>query len=246
MKYIKLTKRYITAFESIFNNLTVTREYKQGNSVKTKVIKVPIEFANAEKEYYYRKIQEDLTSVKPAMTYPRLAFEITKEELDNTRVINKYNYFKTCVTSAGGAPYLIEAPVPYTMKFSLYLYSDILDDAFEVAEKIKTFFNPNRVVNINLDLGLTTDMNLYLDSVQLEDSYEGELSKRRITYYKFDFTAKTMFYKIPTDTTGIVKHVDIDISDIQNDLKSKIEADVVPDSAAITDPHAITTTITEF
>jgi hypothetical protein len=66
-------------------------------------------------------------------------------------------------------------------------------------------------VNLVEQIGETRDIPMVLNSVQMDDDYEGDFTTRRSLVYTLDFTAKTyLFGPVDTGNDNIIKKVQVD------------------------------------
>ena len=125
-------------------------------------------------------------------------------------------------------------PVPYNVGFELSIYSKLSDDALQIVEQILPFFKPS--FNITLDLvdsiGEKKDIPIILDSIDMQDDYEGDFSSRRALIYTLRFTAKTfMFGDVADSPEGLIRKVIVDNyadTNVQT-AKREMRYTVVPD-----------------
>ena len=104
-------------------------------------------------------------------------------------------------------------PVPYNINFQLSLFSKLNDDALQVTEQILPFFQPsfNLTVDLISSIGEKKDIPVVLNSIDIQDDYEGDFTTRRSLIYTFDFTAKTyLFGPIAESSDGLIRKVQVD------------------------------------
>jgi len=99
------------------------------------------------------------------------------------------------------------------------------------------------------EMDIVRDVPIILNSVNYEDSYNGEFTQRRAVIYTLNFTAKTYLYG-PMNNSKVIKKVQDDLySDIDTTNKAREERIVVtpnPTTADADDDFGFTTTITFF
>ena len=104
-------------------------------------------------------------------------------------------------------------PVPYNIGFELNILSKLNDDALQIIEQILPFFQPSFNLTIDLvdSIGEKRDVPIVLDSITMQDDYEGDFSTRRALIYTLRFTAKTyLFGPIADSSDGLIRKVQID------------------------------------
>jgi len=70
------------------------------------------------------------------------------------------------------------------------------DDALQIVEQILPYFQPSYNLTIELvdEIREKRDVPIVLESVTMQDDYEGDFSTRRVLYYTLRFTAKTYLF----------------------------------------------------
>ena len=104
----------------------------------------------------------------------------------------------------------VYSPVPYNMTIVLSIYTKLNDDMLQIIEQILPFFQPSYNLPIKFLGGLNEikDVAINLDSIGMDDDYEGNFDTRRALIYTLTFTAKTYLYGPISDVTGdVIKKV---------------------------------------
>ena len=100
--YNESTRRMVSVFGSIFNDMEVVKKDSAGKIIQK--IKVPLGYAPRTK--VLARLTEQTSDPKMAMKLPRMSFEISSMEYDsNARVSKHKNYTKTIV---GDSIYLLQ------------------------------------------------------------------------------------------------------------------------------------------
>jgi len=208
--YNETIRKTIVAFGTLFNNIELQRKDGQGDLVQT--MKVPLAYGPREK--FLARVQSApdlLENQKTQITLPRIAFEMVGISYDNTRKTNTLQ-----MVSAPGANNETRkrqyVPVPYNLEFELSVISKNNDDMLQIVEQILPYFQPTFTLTINMspEMGDKKDTPITLNSINIQDDYEGDFVKRRSLIYVLNFTAKTYFYGPISATDGIIKQVNID------------------------------------
>jgi hypothetical protein len=103
-------------------------------------------------------------------------------------------------------------PVPYNMAFELSVYTKLNDDMLQIVEQILPYFQPSYNLSVTLmgDISEKRDIPVILDSVTMNDDYEGDFSTRRALIYTLRFTAKTyLFGPIADASKDLIKKVSV-------------------------------------
>lgn len=207
--YHKSIHKTVTAFGTLFNNISIRHYDDSGNPVS--VLKVPLAYGPTQK-FLARIDQNPTGDRKVALTLPRMSFEMTSIDYDSQRKSSVIQTFSSPRTDTGKAA-KVYSPTPYNIGFELNIMGKIQDDVLQVVEQILPFFQPAFNVSIKLipEINEVRDIPIVLNRVGFRDDYEGDYTTRRIIVYTLYFTAKTyLFSEIPTDSQGLIKKVQVD------------------------------------
>ena len=246
--YNESLRRMTVAFGQIFNNIQIKRKNSAGSVVQS--IRVPLAYGPKEKFLVRLDQQPSLNNREFAITLPRMGFEISGISYDASRKLNRIQKFKKVKSSVDGK--ILDynyMPVPYNISFNLYSFTATAEGGLQIIEQILPFFQPDYTVTINAipNMNIKRDIPIVLNSVNYEDSYSDDFTKRRAVIYTLGFTAKTYLFG-PASTQKVIKET-------QTDLYSDVDATtreeriiVVPDptSANADDDFGFTTTIQTF
>ena len=219
--YNGTTRKYIAIFGTIFNKISITREDNSGNEIQRMV--VPISYGPFQK-FLARLIQDPNLDQKAAVTLPRMSFEIMSMNYDGPRKVGSLSKLTPAIPSQiEGGRNLRYAPAPYNIEFNLYIMTKYSEDGTKILEQIIPFFKPEYTTSVKLIDGLPPiDIPLILNSVSVEDVYEGDFETRRVLMWTLSFTMKG-FYFGPVRNKKVIKFIDIKMhSDLQT-LGSEIE-----------------------
>jgi len=227
--YHEIIRKTIVSFGTLFNNIYIRHEDKNNNVVDE--TKVGLSYGPMQK--FLAKIEQQADLKKPiAITLPRMSFEMVSLQYDPTRKTSVTQTFRACDES--GNIKKVYMPVPYNIGFELSIYSKLSDDALQIVEQILPFFQPS--FNLTLDLidsiGEKKDIPIVLDSIDMQDDYEGDFTVRRALIYTLRFTAKSyLFGPIADSTEGLIRKVQVDMytdTNIQT-AKREVRYTVTPD-----------------
>ena len=243
-------RKLTIAFGQIFNNIVLQNTSSTG--AVTKRFRVPLAYAPKEKFLVRLEQQANLQQDREvAVTLPRLGFEITGLSYDASRKINKMQKTIRVKSSENGKVMNFNrAPVPYNINFSLYSFTATAENGLQIIEQILPFFQPEYTVTMNVipELDIKRDIPIILNSVNYEDTYNGEFTQRRAVIYTLNFTAKTYLYG-PMSNQGIIKEVQADLGADTDPKLAREERIVIksnPTTADADDDFGFTTTITSF
>ena len=242
-------RKLTIAFGQLFNNIII--QNKNSSGAITKRYKVPLAYAPKEKFLVRLDEQANLENRQFATTLPRLGFEITGLSYDANRKLNKMNKtIKVKENEDGKVNYYNWTPVPYNINFSLYSFTATAENGLMIIEQILPWFQPEYTVTMKVvpEMDITRDIPVILNSVNYEDSYNGEFTQRRAVIYTLNFTAKTYLYG-PMNNSKVIKKVQDDLY-TDTDTTSKREERIVvtpnPTTADADDDFGFTTTISFF
>ena len=208
--YHETVRNIIVGFGTLFNDIHVVR--KNNSGVVTQSMKVPLAYGPKQK-WLTRLDQDAGLDSKVALTLPRLGFEIQNLTYDPARKLNRVQKFKKVKTSASDSNKLDTQfmPVPYNLNIQLYAMAKNSDDALQMVEQILPYFQPDYTLTIKdmPEMGVARDIPIVLNSINYEDSYQGNYTERRAIMYTLDFTTKFYLYG-PVTSSKVIKTVQVD------------------------------------
>ncbi len=205
--YNATTRKYVALFGTYFNQLQVQRVDNGG--VTQQAMIVPISYAPFQKILARLEQNADFKA-KSAIQLPRMSFEMTNMQYDSDRKVSPIAKIRKTVSddTLNGRKF-VYAGTPYNLDFSLYIMSKYQEDAVKLLEQIIPFFNPDYTQTVRLIPGLEPiDIPLILNSVSMDEVYEGSFDERRSIVYTLTFTMKAWFFG-PEKQKGIIKFVDV-------------------------------------
>ena len=243
-------RKLTIAFGQLFNNIVLQNTSSTG--AVTKRIRVPLAYAPKEKFIVRLEQQANLQDDRAvSITLPRLGFEITGLSYDATRKLNKMNKtIRVKNNEEGKKTNFNYTPVPYNINFSLYSFTATAENGLQIVEQILPFFQPEYTVTMNVvpELNIKRDIPIILNSVNYEDTYNGEFTQRRAVIYTLSFTAKTYLYG-PMSNQKVIKEVQADLGASTDAPLTREETIIVvpnPITADADDDFGFTTTISNF
>jgi hypothetical protein len=192
----------VILFGTLFNDVHVTRTNASGATVD--LLKVPLSYAPKEK-MMARFDSDPGIDRETAVLLPRMSFEMQTLSYDASRKLNTLGKVTVKDTSANKLKYQYN-PVPYNFDFTLYIYVKNAEDGTKIVEQILPFFTPEWTSTVSLipELGINMDIPVILNSVQTEDTYDGDFKTRRALIWTLNFTLKGYIYG-PIRKSGIIK-----------------------------------------
>lgn len=239
--YHSTIRKTVVAFGTIFNNIHVERRDAAGAVQQT--LKVPLSYGPKQKFLLRIRQQPDFQTRRIELSVPRLGFEITSLNYDESRAVapSAQVQYVTSPTSMNKA----YAPAPWNIDFALHVYVKNQDDGLQILEQILPFFKPNYDVTLNNmpSLGLKQELPITIGSVTYEDVYEGDYSERTSIIWTLTFKAKMNLFG-PVSEAGVIKKVIATVYPnmpgytVEGD-NEKYTAAVDPETAQPTDDYTI-------
>ena len=197
--YHSIIRKTVVAFGTLFNNIELHRE--------NEVMKVPLAYGPIDKFLARLDQNPDPTNKRVQITLPRVSFEMGSIDYDSSRKVAPTSKIK--IPSADNNAKTAYMPVPYNISFTLGIIAKTQDDSLQILEQILPFFQPHFNLTIKLveEVNEVRDIPITLNSIDYEDTYEGDFATRRAIIYTLRFTAKTYLYGPVTESAAIKKAI---------------------------------------
>jgi hypothetical protein len=217
--YHQSIRKYVIMFGNMFNDIVVRRLDTTGVSLQS--VAVPLAYGPKEK-FLVRITQDPNLDQQVAIQLPRMGFEMTTLAYDGGRRLAGTSRNVKVVDDKNKLDFTY-MPVPYDMNFNLYAYVRNADDGAQIMEQIVPYFGPEWTNQVRLipEMSLIQDVPTILNTVSIEDTYEGSFDQRRALIYTFDFTVKGYFYG-PVRRQGIIKRSQIDFGIVAANSANRI------------------------
>lgn len=223
--YHGIVRKSIVAFGSLFSNIYIDR--KQGDSVNgTTLQRLQVPLAYAPKEKWLVRIDSDPTLENNTyVTLPRMSFEITGYTYDASRKTNRMQKI-TCGVGSNNMNY-VYSPVPYNIDIYLYVLTKTQEDGLQIIEQILPTFTPEYTLSIKTvdDMNIVQDVPVILNSVTVQDDYDGDFQTRRFVTHTLSFTLKTSLFGA-TAGQGVITQANANIGN-NEDFSNPNQAYVV-------------------
>ena len=206
--YHQTIRKYVAVFGTLFNDINIER--KNSSDVVVERIKVPL--AYGPKQKWLLAVQDTTADRKVAATRtPRMGFAMTGVSYDSARKLNTIGRnVKANTSSTTTSMVTMYNPVPYNFDFQLFILVKNAEDGTQILEQILPYFTPEFTVTVNTipDMNIKADVPITLNSADVADEYEGDLSARRTITWTLSFTLKGFIY--PNVTSGqIIKSIEV-------------------------------------
>jgi hypothetical protein len=178
-----------------------------------------------------------------------MSFEMTGISYDSGRKVPPTQFNRALSDNTGSTNRKQYMPVPYNVEFELTIISKTQDDGLQIIEQILPYFQPQFTVTVNLvpEMEETRDIPVILNSVDLNDDYEGDYATRRYITWTLRFTAKTYLYGPVTAGNIIKKSIsNINVGDKATNarvLKYQVEPEAISDQDGDGDIDAVDTSL---
>lgn len=242
--YHATTRKAVAIFGTLFNNLKVIRKDGSGNVLNQ--IKVPL--AYGPKQKFLARIDAVTGSdASMAIKLPRVAFEITTLALDSTQKLQKRNQVIENHATDANKKKTLNHIVAYDIGVSLYILAKNQDDGLQIMEQILPYFQPEYTVTITPVEGFQykQDVPIVLQSVSIQDDYEGDFITRRALIYQLDFNMKMKYFG-PTTDQGVIKEINIDFNEDVGgaNILEDMDITISPTNAEEDDNYTVNVSIT--
>lgn len=217
--YHEIIKKTIISFGTLFNQVYIKHQEEDGSDAS--LIKVPIAYGPVQKFLARLEQKPDLRK-RVALTLPRMSFEITSIQYDNSRKVSTMQTFKS-IKKDGGNLVKVFMPVPYNIGIQLNIIAKYNDDMLQIIEQILPFFQPHFTLTVDLasSIGEKRDIPMILENIQMNDNYEGNFEERRSLVYTLNFSAKTyLFGPIADSSEGLIKKVQVDYHSSTSNIRN--------------------------
>ena len=206
--YHQTIRKYVAVFGTLFNDINIER--KNSSGVVVERLKVPL--AYGPKQKWLLAIQETTSDRKVVATRtPRMGFAMTGVSYDSARKLNTIGRNVAANTSSTTSNMTtMYNPVPYNFDFQLFILVKNAQDGTQILEQVLPYFTPEFTVTVNTipDMNIKADVPITLNSADVADEYEGDLSARRTITWTLSFTLKGFIY--PNVTSGeIIKSIEV-------------------------------------
>jgi hypothetical protein len=213
--YHGIIRKCIVGFGSLFSDIYIDR--REGDSVTGTVIqRLQVPLAYAPKEKWIVRLEQDPTLENNVYTtLPRMSFEIIGYNYDPQRKVNRMQQLK-CGDGTGSVSTMY-TPVPYNLDLSLYILTKTQEDGLQIIEQILPTFTPEYTLSINVvpDMSVKIDVPIILNSVSVQDDYDGDFQMRRFVTHSLNFQMKMNLFG-PISGRSVIDTVYANIGENEN------------------------------
>lgn len=226
--YHNSIRKYTVSIGNIFNNIYVVRY--DSNGVEIQREHVPISYGPKEK-YLYRLEQNPDLNERFAIKLPRMSYELVEVRYDASRHTPANQKIRTPRDVSKEDAQWTYNPLPYEFKYIVYVMGKTTDECLQIIEQIVPFFTPDHTLSIDIipTLNKKLDVPVTMESVTLEDTWDGSFQDRRNITWQLVFNLKGFLYP-PVRDTGVIKQAEWNIIGYDTDeiMAQGIETDPTP------------------
>lgn len=241
--YWGLTRKYVSYFGTLFNDIQITRTIK-GGSDPSDLIKVPLSYAPKKKIITRYEVDPE-GNAATAITLPRMAFEIAGGmSYDGNRNLLNLNKYASINTVDANKMKIMYVPYPIDIPFNLYIYVKNTEDGTKIIEQILPFFKPEWTASVQLipEHGITMDVPIIHTGTQIEDQYDGSFKERQILTYTLTFTMKAWLFG-PEYKKPIIKFANTNFYTTANDQVGAIKVTPGMDANGVATSNSLITVL---
>lgn len=200
--YNETTRRYVAVFGTLFNDIKITRKDNSGSLIQT--MTVPVNYGPMQK--FLARLEQDPDLTAPQITLPRITFEMTAMNYDPERNLTQLSRHTKGIAGNNSSFNSQFTPAPYNLTFQLNIMTKFQEDGTKIIEQILPYFKPDFTPTIKLidAMDLYLDIPIVLDSINLEDTYDGSFEQRRALIWTLTFTLKGYYFG-PTTQRKVIK-----------------------------------------
>ena len=192
--YNESTRRYVAVFGTLFNDIQIGRHDNAGTEIQR--MTVPINYAPMQK--LLARLEGDPNLDKPAITLPRMSFEIMGMNYAPTRKLPSLGRMTKATDANNNVLLNLYNPAPYDIDFQLNIMTKYTEDGTKILEQILPFFKPDVTVSVKSRRVLTWTLNF-----QMKAFYFGPVTNKKMI--------KFVDNNIYTSTTATVAEEQINV-----------------------------------
>ena len=227
--YFAHIKQYTATIGAIFDNIQI-QNFGAANAVND-TINVPVMYAPRDK--MLARVNQDPNIDRPSATVPLpcISFEMGQIAYDPER--KRPKTLQNAYSANSEIALFQYVSNPYNFQYRVHIYGKNMEDVLKIIEQVLPFFTPDFTLRFNLmpQLHNTYDCPLILESIEYEDTFEGDLLNRRSVYFTLNFVLKAHLFQ-PISTTVPIKFIDVQLF-IANTTPTKNSVGQVPVVAQI-------------
>lgn len=230
--YWGTTKKIIVAVGSIFDNVTFMGDH--GDEIR-----VPLYYSPREKFIENRASNPSIESTAFNEIFPAIGFELASMNFAPERQLNPLARIENVYADDN----MIRSfnRIPYDLTFTVTVGSKRFEDSLKIMEQIIPFFTPN--INLTIrdreEFKMETNIDVVLNSVALNMSYEGTYDEQRTILWDLQLTAKSYYYT-PVESLARIKESVIEMRSMDFDQKFETYSALInPRSAKPSQPYTI-------
>jgi hypothetical protein len=134
-----------------------------------------------------------------------MSFQITQYTYDSTRKLPKLQQISKEFSPTDKK--FMYMPAPYNLSVNLYILTKTQEDGLQLVEQILPTFVPEWTIPINAvpEMNIIHNIPVILNSIEFDDTFEGDFQVRRFITHTLSFTLKINLYA-PLMAKPYIKH----------------------------------------
>lgn len=231
--YHAVTRKSVAVFGTIFNNISIARRNAADEVINAE--RVPLAYGPRQK--FISRILKQPADREMAIKLPRMSFEIVDLAYDPNAKQNRTSQITRTDPDNPQNRQTIQLQTAYKMSMELNIIAKNTDEGLQILEQILPYFQPEYSVTIKPIDGWEekVDIPITLESISINDDYEGDFTARRVLIYTLTFNMPARFYG-PTTAQGLIKHINVDFYNMKNNGPMEgIDIKVTPHDATADD-----------
>ena len=211
--YYNAVRSQIIVFMSLFKNMKVVDEDRDGDDTLETLTETPIDIIYAPQER--KLLEQTYESLSPDSQYdmkvPMFSVSIGSIDYDDTRALNFYRQRRIKQNSS---QYNDRMPIPYNIGMTLAIVAKYETHIHQIAENIVPFIAPYIIVrikeNVNTLAQIPRELRIDFDgSIGRDIPIEYLDTDRRTVRGELNFIIRGWIYKPITDQPGPILHIPI-------------------------------------
>lgn len=208
--YPRTSRKILTAFLDFFNDMYVYN-YTSGTSNHVeKIIKVPIKFGLASKEYLFNLQQDSNKKYYPKVPSLMVSMDNMSYNSERATSVNETrNFYDTSLNIYASDEFWEDViPTPYDYFYTLEIYTESFDHLYQLIENINAYFNPTNHLRIKEFDFLNLERNLRVELTDTSIDQQTTLGEDESRYFsaKIKFKVDAVLYR-PIAESKIIKYI---------------------------------------
>ena len=208
--YCRISRKILVSFLDFFNDMYVYNYTSGTSNTVEKIIKVPIKFGLASKEYLFNLQQDSGKKYYPKVPSMQVSLENVSHNSDRSVSVNETrSFYNTNLNIYDSDEFWQDViPTPYDYFYTLELYTESWDHLYQLIENICAYFNPTNHLRIKeFDfLNLERDLRVELTDTTIDQQQSLSEDESRFFSAKIRFKVDGIMHR-PISEEKIIKFI---------------------------------------